>query len=233
MGFPASHLTPATSPQTLPAKTPAGRSSCSPTPTKRTGRLSSRAMATAMPPLAVPSSLVSTMPVTPADLRELAGLLQAVLAGRCVHHQQHFVRRAGNESRGGSAHLVELVHQSGFGVQAAGGVDVEIVDAARLGGGDGVVEHGRRVAALTRLDHLHARARGPDFELLDRRGAKSIGGAEEHGVPLCAGPRGELAAGGRFAGAVNADEEGDLRRQPAVSRCRTLRAHGEWRSFAP
>ncbi len=40
---------------------------CSPTPTKRTGRESSRAMATAMPPLAVPSSLVSTMPVTPAD----------------------------------------------------------------------------------------------------------------------------------------------------------------------
>src|ERR1039458_3327572 len=40
---------------------------CSPTPTKRTGRLSSCAMATAMPPLAVPSSLVRTMPVTPAD----------------------------------------------------------------------------------------------------------------------------------------------------------------------
>ena len=31
------------------------------------GGLSSWAMATAMPPLAVPSSLVSTMPVAPAD----------------------------------------------------------------------------------------------------------------------------------------------------------------------
>src|SRR3984957_21146474 len=38
----------------------------SPTPTKRTGRPSSREMATTTPPLAVPSSLVSTMPVTPA-----------------------------------------------------------------------------------------------------------------------------------------------------------------------
>src|SRR5580698_10132110 len=38
----------------------------SPTPTKRTGKPSSREMATTTPPLAVPSSLVSTMPVTPA-----------------------------------------------------------------------------------------------------------------------------------------------------------------------
>jgi len=40
---------------------------CSPTPTKRTGKLSSLAIATAMPPFAVPSNLVRTMPVTPAD----------------------------------------------------------------------------------------------------------------------------------------------------------------------
>src|SRR5438105_15550043 len=39
----------------------------SPTPMNRIGRFSSRAMATTMPPLAVPSSFVSTMPVTPAD----------------------------------------------------------------------------------------------------------------------------------------------------------------------
>src|SRR6185437_14777203 len=39
----------------------------SPTPTYRTGRPSSREIATTTPPLAVPSSLVSTIPVTPAD----------------------------------------------------------------------------------------------------------------------------------------------------------------------
>src|SRR5256885_1808809 len=37
-------------------------STFSPTPTYRIGRLSSRAMATTTPPLAVPSSLASTMP---------------------------------------------------------------------------------------------------------------------------------------------------------------------------
>src|SRR5882757_5273784 len=39
----------------------------SPTPTNRTGSPSSREIATTTPPLAVPSSLVRTIPVTPAD----------------------------------------------------------------------------------------------------------------------------------------------------------------------
>src|SRR5579859_928303 len=39
----------------------------SPTPTYRTGSPSSRQIATTTPPLAVPSSLVNTIPVTPAD----------------------------------------------------------------------------------------------------------------------------------------------------------------------
>jgi hypothetical protein len=80
-----------------------------------------------------------------------------------IHDEQHFVGRAGDEAGGGAAHLVELVHEAGFGVEAAGGVDVEIVDGAGFGGGDGVVEDGRGVAALASLDHFDAGARGPDF----------------------------------------------------------------------
>ena len=49
---------------------------------------------------------------------------------------------------GGAAHLVELVHEAGLGVEAAGGVDVEVVDVAGFGGGDGVVEDGGGVAAV-------------------------------------------------------------------------------------
>src|ERR1700739_3371683 len=40
---------------------------CSPVPTNRMGRPSSREMATTMPPLAVPSSFVRMMPVTPTE----------------------------------------------------------------------------------------------------------------------------------------------------------------------
>ena len=45
-------------------------------------------MATTMPPLAVPSSLVSTTPVTPHRVGELPGLDQAVLACGGVDDEQ-------------------------------------------------------------------------------------------------------------------------------------------------
>ena len=134
---------------------------CSPTPAKSTGRFSSCAMATAMPPLAVPSSLVSTMPVTPAACVNCRAWLQSVLAGGRVHHQQHLMGRAGNQFGRRAAHLVQFVHQAGFGVQAAGGIHNQLVDLACLGGGGRVVEHRRRIAAVAGLDHLHAGARRP------------------------------------------------------------------------
>ena len=56
-------------------------------------------------------------------LGEQAGLLEAVLAGGGVHDEEDFVGRAGDEAGGGAAHLVELVHEAGLGVEAAGGVD--------------------------------------------------------------------------------------------------------------
>ena len=86
-----------------------------------------------------------------------------------------------------------FVHEAGLGVEAAGGVDVEVVDVAGLGGGDGVVEDGGGVASVAGLDHLHAGAGGPDFQLLDGGGAKGVRGAEEDGVALRAVPGGELA----------------------------------------
>ena len=39
---------------------------------------------------------------------EFARLLQAVLAGGGVEHQQHFVRRVGDHLAGGAAHLLQL-----------------------------------------------------------------------------------------------------------------------------
>ena len=59
-------------------------------------------------------------------LGEEAGLLQSVLAGGGIHDQEDFVGRFGDETRCGAAHFVELIHQAGLGVEAAGGVDVEI-----------------------------------------------------------------------------------------------------------
>ncbi len=62
------------------------------------------------------------MPVTPAAEGELARLREAVLARGGVEHQQHVVRRAGNELGGGALHLFQLGHQIRLVVQAPGGV---------------------------------------------------------------------------------------------------------------
>src|ERR1035441_420222 len=118
----------------------------------------------------------------------------------------------GDEAGGGAAHLVEFVHEAGLGVQAASGVDVEVLDAASFCGRDCVVEYGGWVTSVFGLDHLNAGARGPDFKLFDCCGAKCVGGAQEHGVALRAAPGSQLAAGGGFAGAVDAYEERDLGR---------------------
>ena len=61
----------------------------SPTPTKRTGTPSACSMAKTMPPLAVESSLVRTMPGQAGRLVEGLGLGEAVLAGRGVEHEEH------------------------------------------------------------------------------------------------------------------------------------------------
>ena len=52
------------------------------------------AIARTIPPLAVPSSFVRTMPVTPSGLRNARACASAVLAGGRVEHEQRLVRRA-------------------------------------------------------------------------------------------------------------------------------------------
>ncbi len=105
-------------------------------------------------------------------------------------------------------------------MEAAGGVDDEYLRVAGLGGGAGVVECGGGVAALLGLDDLDVGALGPDFELLDGGGAEGVGGAEEDGSGwsiFSAGEvGGELAGGGGFAGAVDADHHDDLGRGGGV-----------------
>ena len=128
-------------------------------------------MARTMPPLAVPSSLVRDDAGDAGGLSEEASLGEAVLAGGRVHDEQRLVGRAGDEPFSGAAHLVELFHEVGLGVEAAGGVDEENACGAGFGGGAGVVERGGGIAALAGLDDLDAGALGPDLKLLDGGGA--------------------------------------------------------------
>ena len=60
----------------------------SPTPIYFTGIPSSEWMATAIPPLAVPSSLVRMIPVISATLSKLSCLCKCILTGCTVQHNQ-------------------------------------------------------------------------------------------------------------------------------------------------
>ena len=146
-------------------------------------------MATAMPPLAVPSSLVRTMPVTPADWVKrracwrpfwpvVASMTSSTSWG-APGMSLAAVRRILSSS---SMRPVLVCRRPAVST-------IEIVDVAGLGGGDGVVEDGGRVAALAGLDHLDAGAGGPDFKLLDGGGAEGVGGAEQDGAVLGADTR--------------------------------------------
>ena len=130
--------------------------------------------------------------------------MQSVLPGGCIHDQKNLVRRAGDHLLRRSAHLVEFRHQIVFGVQPARGVDNEDIDVACLRRLQGIVENRRRVASLLGFDHLDAGALAPDFELLDCRRAKGIGGAKQHRLALLAEVGSQFAGSGRLARPVDA-----------------------------
>src|SRR4029077_7473299 len=79
---------------------------------------------------------------------EEASLLEAVLACGGVHDEKGLMWGAGDEFFRGATHLVELLHEVCFGVEAASGVDDEDLRAAGLGGDAGIVEGGGGVATL-------------------------------------------------------------------------------------
>ena len=161
-----------------------------------------------MPPRAVPSSLVSTMPLTPAASREQLRLAQPVLAGGRIDGQQRLVRRALELAGDHAPHLGQLGHQVVLGVQAPGGVDDHHVDARwraparRLEGdraGIGALRAGDDLAARA-LAPTPPAARSPRRETCRPRRAARCARAR------CAVP-GELADRRRLAGAVDADHQ--------------------------
>jgi len=143
-------------------------------------------------------------------LSKLPRLLQSILAGGGVHHQQDLVGRAGNQFCSGAAHLVQLVHEAGFGVEATGGIHNQLVDVVRFGGGDCVIKHRSR-SPPWRVLIISTPERVAQTSAARCRGAEGVGGAEENGAILCAMPGGQLAGGCGLAGAVDANEESDVR----------------------
>ena len=68
-------------------------------------------------------------------------------------------------------------------MQAAGGVDNDVIRLARDRGLQRIEENGGRIASGFGLDDFRSGALSPDFKLIDGGGAESIGGAEQDVFP--------------------------------------------------
>ena len=102
---------------------------------RRSARSSRSAMATATPPLAVPSSLVSTMPVTPDLAAEGLGLERPFCPVVASSTSSTWRGWPGSRRSMTLRILRQLGHQLDLVLQPAGRVDDHRLDAPRLGGG--------------------------------------------------------------------------------------------------
>jgi hypothetical protein len=98
-------------------------------------------------------------------------------------------------------------HQVLLRVEAPGRVEQQVVDLARERGRDGIERDRGRVGPGRLLDDRDLQALGPERELLDRRGAERVAGAEEDLVALGAQMARELRDRRRLAGAVDPDDQ--------------------------
>ena len=111
-------------------------------------------------------------------------------------------------------------------MQAPGAIDQQHVGAAGAGFGEGVEGEAGGVGFVAAGDDVAAGALAPDLELFDGGGAEGVAG-DEHGFHALFGVElRQFADGGGFAGAVDADDEHDMRLERAVDDQR-LRDWGE------
>src|SRR3990170_3233281 len=144
------------------------------------------------------------------DLLEDLDLIERVLPGGGVEHEDDAVRRSRVELLQHPNDLGELGHELGFVLEAPGGVDEEHVRGFRAGALERFIGDPCRVGPHLLGDDLDAHTPTPHFELIDGRGAEGIGGGEHDAQTLALELMRHLGRGGGLAGAVHADHEEDM-----------------------
>ena len=140
-------------------------------------------------------------------LHEFPRLIDRILPGGGVQHQQDFPVRVGQFLIHHAVDLGQLVHQVLFVVKAPGGIaddDIHVPRNARL---QRVEDHRRGVSALLVLDDIHACPVRPHGQLVDGRRAEGIRRAQQHLFALGFVHGRHLADGGGLTRAVDADHQ--------------------------
>jgi hypothetical protein len=154
------------------------------------------------------------------------GLGDRVLADRGVEHEEGVVRPLdlglgaavglGERLGARAADLLQLVHQLLLGVQAAGGVAQDHVEALAVAAEDALEDHRRRVGLVGALVDRAADPAGPDLELLARRGAERVARDQQHLAPRGLVRGRQLAQRRRLADPVDPDHQQHVRASVGV-----------------
>ena len=157
------------------------------------------------PPFAVPSSFVSTIPVTPHRLREHVRLGDRVLAAGGIETSRSRGARPGialpPRGRTFCSSCISRLVCRRPAVSAMTTSKPSVCGALHA-----VEDHRGGVAALLAVTTAPP-ALGPHVELLDGGGAERVAGGEQHLLAVGGELGGELADGRRLAAAVDADDQ--------------------------
>src|SRR5664280_1145169 len=140
-------------------------------------------------------------------LLELARLRDAVHPRHRVQDEEDLVRRARDAPGRDPADLRELLHEIVLRVEPSRGVHEQQVGFPGESDGTRVVNDGGGIGACLVLHQRDVQARGPDLELLDRRGAKRVGRGEDDRLPGGGRSGRELGGRCRFSRAVDPHDE--------------------------
>ena len=143
---------------------------------------------------------------------EQFGLANRVLPGAGVNGQHNFMRRIDIEFFHDADNLLQLFHQVRFILQTTRGIGNQDVNIARLRRLDGVENDRCRIRAGVLGNHRNIVALPPNLELLNRRRAEGIPRRQHHRLALLLELTRQLADGGGFTDAVDADHQNHKRR---------------------
>ena len=131
-------------------------------------------------------------------LVKMRGDADRLLPGGGVEHEQDFARL------NPVAKLDEFLHQRLVDLQPAGGVENDHVNAVRLGLGHRAVGDLEHVLFAAHQETRQIKLPGQGLDLVHRGGPVNVRADEQRFAILGGEQAGELAAGGGFAGAVQA-----------------------------
>ena len=121
------------------------------------------------------------------------------------------MRRARKRFADHAVNFLQFFHQVEAGMQASGSIDKYDVTFACQGSLNGIIGHRAWIGIGLTGNHRHIQPFSPDLQLIDRGGAKSIGGRQQHFLALIGILFAQFGGGGGLSRTIYAHQQYDGR----------------------